>query len=443
MPTPSIQTLTTDAQQILNLDSISSVRSVVAVALANANTGTPLNPNLTTQQLWDQFYQVVTRPKSDIKSIIANQLMKFLYSPPAPGGAGADKQVIFNDGGVLAGAANLYWDKVNNRVGIGTATPVNTLEVVAPAGDNIVSTFRSGDATAANNAGGGFRSISSATAANRVAQVWLDADGANFSGGDYFFIQKNGGSGTVEFNQSSNAAMVFLTNSTERMRIDSSGNVGIGVTPSAWATTFNVKAFQTAGGSLFNFSNTLISLTQNSFYNTSGGYSYAYNGFASEYYQMDGKHIWRTAASGTAGNAVTFTQAMTLDASGNLCVGTATAVRKLTVYDTTATPAQFESSTTDCQLTLVTSSGSGGKCFIQASAGALLLGSSASERARIDANGNFMVGVSAAGTTAAKTIQIANGTAPTANITGGQLYVEAGALKYRGSSGTVTTIANA
>lgn len=35
-------------------------------------------------------------------------------------------------------------------------------------------------------------------------------------------------------------------------------------------------------------------------------------------------------------------------------------------------------------------------------------------------------------------------TAPTANPTnGGILYVQAGALKYRGSSGTITTIANA
>lgn len=37
-----------------------------------------------------------------------------------------------------------------------------------------------------------------------------------------------------------------------------------------------------------------------------------------------------------------------------------------------------------------------------------------------------------------------NGTAPTANLTGGGiLYVEAGAMKYRGSSGTITTIAPA
>jgi len=68
---------------------------------------------------------------------------------------------------------------------------------------------------------------------------------------------------------------------------------------------------------------------------------------------------------------------------------------------------------------------------------------SSEERARIDASGNLLVGLTAAGTTAAKTIQIANGTAPTANVTGGQLYVEAGALKYRGSSGTITTLANA
>ena len=61
----------------------------------------------------------------------------------------------------------------------------------------------------------------------------------------------------------------------------------------------------------------------------------------------------------------------------------------------------------------------------------------------LDSLGNLLVGLTAAGTTAAKTIQIANGTAPTANVTGGQLYVESGALKYRGSSGTVTTIAAA
>ena len=130
MPTPSIQTLVTDAQQILNLDSISAVRSVVAVALANANTGTPLNPNLTTQQLWNEFYQVVNKPKSDIESIIANQLMKLLFAPPAPGGVGADKQVIFNDGGVLAGDPQFLWNKTTNLLTVtGSATITGDLTV--------------------------------------------------------------------------------------------------------------------------------------------------------------------------------------------------------------------------------------------------------------------------------------------------------------------------
>ena len=58
--------------------------------------------------------------------------------------------------------------------------------------------------------------------------------------------------------------------------------------------------------------------------------------------------------------------------------------------------------------------------------------------------GNLGVGATSFGTSAAKVIGIANGTAPTTSPAGmGQLYVEAGALKFRGSSGTITTIAAA
>ena len=53
------------------------------------------------------------------------------------------------------------------------------------------------------------------------------------------------------------------------------------------------------------------------------------HGFASEYYQSSGQHIWRTAPSGTANDplagAYAFVQNMTLDASGNLLVGTTSA----------------------------------------------------------------------------------------------------------------------
>jgi len=65
------------------------------------------------------------------------------------------------------------------------------------------------------------------------------------------------------------------------------------------------------------------------------------------------------------------------------------------------------------------------------------------ERTRWDSRGNMMHGTTSVGTSGAKVIAIGNGTAPTTNISGGQLYVEAGALRYRGSGGTVTTLAAA
>ena len=118
MATPSIQTLITQAQQVLNLKSSNEIRATLAAILANANVGTPLNPNLTTQQLWDEFYEIVRQPSDDIMSIITDQMMRMVFSPPAPGGAGADKQVIFNDGGVLAGDTKFLWDKNANRLDV-------------------------------------------------------------------------------------------------------------------------------------------------------------------------------------------------------------------------------------------------------------------------------------------------------------------------------------
>jgi hypothetical protein len=54
------------------------------------------------------------------------------------------------------------------------------------------------------------------------------------------------------------------------------------------------------------------------------------------------------------------------------------------------------------------------------------------------------LGTATFGTSAVGVLAIANGTAPTTSPAGiGQLYVESGALKFRGSSGTVTTIAAA
>lgn len=98
--------------------------------------------------------------------------------------------------------------------------------------------------------------------------------------------------------------------------IDSSGNLGLGVTPSAWTTVTPV--FQINRAALYGYGNE-VSLSAN--YLFSSGDKYIASDFATRYNQANGQHRFYTAPSGTAGNAITFTQALTLDANGNLLVG--------------------------------------------------------------------------------------------------------------------------
>lgn len=99
---------------------------------------------------------------------------------------------------------------------------------------------------------------------------------------------------------------------------DASGNVGIGVTPSAWGGSY--KALQFAAGS-FGGNAGAIGYEQNAYQNGTN-WIYRSTAAASHYESYGGAHYWFNAPSGTAGNAITFTQAMTLDSSGNLLVGT-------------------------------------------------------------------------------------------------------------------------
>lgn len=115
------------------------------------------------------------------------------------------------------------------------------------------------------------------------------------------------------------------TNSAERVRWDSAGNQGLGVTPSAWGS--NYKALQVgATASVWSgAAGELAGLMSNTYFDNAT-YRYIINGTATRYTQSAGAHTWDTAPSGTAGAAITFTQAMTLDANNLLALGTATAV---------------------------------------------------------------------------------------------------------------------
>ena len=148
---------------------------------------------------------------------------------------------------------------------------------------------------------------------------------------------------------SSNAILSFVTGTSNTMTMDSSGNLGLGVTPSAWFSSGSSKAFETGGPSLLNYSNTLGILVTGAYLDSTGTFKYKNSNKAYHYAQdsVTGYHGWFNAPSGTAGATATFTQAMTLDASGNRQIGTTSAVNS--ARDTI----QFQSSSGGTGISLI------------------------------------------------------------------------------------------
>jgi hypothetical protein len=314
---------------------------------------------------------------------------------------------VFDANGSMAVDTNtLFVDATNNNVGIGTASPSGKLEVYS--GASGASAFSNGNNFIVQNSGAVGMSLLSLDA--NASRIYFGTASNNRNA--FIYSDYNGGAQTLIFGVGSST-----TAASERARIDSSGNLGLGVTPSAWGTGYT--ALQIRTGALFGTASRDFTIGANVFVNASAAYAYTETAAATAYVQNAGTHSWLTAPSGTAGNAISFTQAMTLTASGNLGV------------NSSATNARLE---------------------VQANSGEVFRADASGGAARIVANqdgatlgGNIALGVTTSFGGGSRVVAIREAdTVPTTNPTGGGiLYVEAGALKYRGTSGTVTTIANA
>jgi hypothetical protein len=272
------------------------------------------------------------------------------------GAAGSTGYVQYNNAGALGASSNFYWDITNSRLGIGTASPSSSLHVNN--GNIYVSNSTTGLSTS----------------------MYIGYDGTSPT--------------TAVVSNRYNGDLIFGTNNTIQMRIDSSGNVGVGVTPSAWGTS--IAAYQTIGG----YSLSQYGLGNNAYYNA--GWKYIATGFANLYQQNTGSHIFYNAPSGTAGNAATYSEAMRIDSSGNVGIGTSSpssaSGTSLAIYNASGQARlAFKNGVTGNASTdgfQVGIDGDGIALVEQRENLAMTFSTNATERMRIDSSGNVGIGTS-------------------------------------------------
>jgi hypothetical protein len=273
----------------------------------------------------------------------------------------------------------------SGNVGIGTSSPSQRLHVagaVYASGDGSdVAFYMDGSDAIRNTSTGGI--------------VYHDVAFGSATHGQFVF-------------RSSNAA-------TERMRIDASGNLGLGVTPSAWNSSR--RALQIGQSTaLYSFSTSQSILGTNVYMDTGGTDRYLNSAAATQYVQSGGAHSWNNAPSGTAGNAITFTQAMTLDASGNLGLGTTSPDARLRVIGntsagmfafvgaTTATGYGFFQNSSGTTYGYLGNGGGGAisagtaNDFVVRAESELIFGVGNNRHVTLNSSGDLLVGVTSAGT---------------------------------------------
>jgi hypothetical protein len=146
---------------------------------------------------------------------------------------------------------------------------------------------------------------------------------------------------------STNTTTTIQSNGTTAITIDSSQNVGVGVTPSAWRTSFGQKSIQFGPvGFVYSLSasstNNQVFFGNNWYLNSAGNGIYINSDYALSYSQSFGIHAWSTAPQGTAGNTATLAEVMRIDPSGNLGVGTSgTSGSKFTILQSNSINTQY------------------------------------------------------------------------------------------------------
>jgi len=113
------------------------------------------------------------------------------------------------------------------------------------------------------------------------------------------------------------AGYISFDTGSERLRITSTGKIGIGVVPSAWDTTTTSKVLQVGNSCIFDYNNGDYFHVGHNFYWDGSNYKYITNDSASRLLQNDGAFTFFQAASGTANNNITWNQRLKITSSGD------------------------------------------------------------------------------------------------------------------------------
>jgi hypothetical protein len=356
---------------------------------------------------------------------------------------------LYEDTGTTA---KLFWDASEERLGIGTTSPSVHLDVEGTAQVNLLEVTHDGDRavnfvrTGANtfsiehditqfyfwnqttsespllfqndgdvimnggNVGIGTSSPAYKAQISDSGNTVLSVTSGDSSSASLYLGDSVATRGRLTYDNSSDSLAVY-TDNNERMRIDSSGNVGIGVVPSSWASnTFDALQLGVGIG-VGNLTARVdginaVGLGLNWYYGGGATNTYVASSYATNYVQEAGTHKWLHAASGTAGAALTFTESMRIDSSGNVGIGANSPTTSLTL-GTGTTGVSFQSGSLALNSGKIAvikpielGTGNGHLVFETYEGG-----SGGGERMRIDSAGNVGIG----GTQASSKLFVDNG----------------------------------
>jgi hypothetical protein len=199
--------------------------------------------------------------------------------------------------------------------------------------------------------------------------------------------------GAFNFN-SPGLSYKFRNNGTQTLELDSSGNVGIGITPNVNSNVVNVIQLGKGMTLLGNVNDDRATMAANLYLDTGTAFRYVMDGLAGRFSIEDGNMVWGTASSGTAGTVATVDTKMTLLNNGNLGIGCSPDY-KLQVESTSDADLFSIKSTAIANNTQMRLGISGNDSVISGtggSTGSLVFKTYGSEKMRIDSSGNVGVG---------------------------------------------------